>query len=174
MSAQVCAASAVTGAPVMSTGVRQRAHPGGLGGAFRHGDLPEHHGVLTGRAVGHRREQHWPAVVPGSAQVFAVQRDRPAVGIAGGVRARPGTRRRPRHRHRPVPHPARVPWVPGARRHLRQAGLVRVGGTGDRTIAGLMEVFSVGRATVYRSSDVPGPPSEPGHGRAGVTGQVLT
>lgn len=56
-----------------------------LGGAFRHGYLPKYHGFLTGREVGHRREQHQPAVVvvPGSAQIFAVERNRPAVDIAG-------------------------------------------------------------------------------------------
>jgi hypothetical protein len=43
----------------------------------------------------------------------------------------------------------------------QQAELVRMHGTGDRAIAGLMEVFSVGRATVYQSSNAPAPPVEP-------------
>lgn len=43
----------------------------------------------------------------------------------------------------------------------RQAELVRMHATGDDTIAGLMEVFSVGRATVYRDFE------RAGQGRAG-------
>jgi hypothetical protein len=43
----------------------------------------------------------------------------------------------------------------------QQAGLVRRHGTGDRTVAGLMEVFSIGRATVHQSSNAPPPPIKP-------------
>jgi len=43
----------------------------------------------------------------------------------------------------------------------QQADLVRMHGTGDRTIAGLMEVFSIGRAAVYRSSNAPKRPLGP-------------
>jgi hypothetical protein len=38
---------------------------------------------------------------------------------------------------------------------------VRRHGTGDRAVAGLMEVFSIGRATVHQSSNAPPPPVEP-------------
>jgi putative transposase len=58
--------------------------------------------------------------------------------------------------------------------HGELLGLVRMHGTGGRTIADLMEVFSIGRATVHRSSNAAKPPLEPGHDRAGITGQVLT
>ena len=43
----------------------------------------------------------------------------------------------------------------------QQAELVRMRGTGGYAIADLMEVFSIGRATVYRSSNAPEPPMEP-------------
>ncbi|WRZ95661.1 helix-turn-helix domain-containing protein [Streptomyces sp. NBC_01007] len=45
----------------------------------------------------------------------------------------------------------------------QQAELVRMHATGDYTIAELMEVFSVGRATVYRVLE------RAGHGRKGGT-----
>jgi hypothetical protein len=73
---------------------QQRAHLGGLGGALGNGDLPGHHGVLPLGPVGHRREQHQPAVVvPAAAQVLAVQRDCPAAGVTAGVLAQPRSHR---------------------------------------------------------------------------------
>ena len=49
----------------------------------------------------------------------------------------------------------------------QQAELVRMHATGEYTIADLMEVFSVGRATVYRAlnrraTSTPGPAAVPG------------
>jgi hypothetical protein len=44
----------------------------GLGGVLGDGDLPEHYGILPVGAVGHRREQHQPAlIVPAAAQILA-------------------------------------------------------------------------------------------------------
>ena len=47
----------------------------------------------------------------------------------------------------------------------QQAELVRMHATGDYTIADLMEVFSVGRATVYRVLDRAGAGPAPGRAR---------
>jgi DNA invertase Pin-like site-specific DNA recombinase len=46
----------------------------------------------------------------------------------------------------------------------QQAELVRMHATGDYTIAELMEVFSVGRATVYRTLER-SQPARPRHGQ---------
>jgi hypothetical protein len=73
----------------------------------------------------------------------------------------PGHLRRVRGRPAQAPDPGGHGGRPRAKGKLKgkppklsarqQAELVRMHGTGEYTIAGLMEVFSVGRATVYRT-----------------------